>query len=114
MDGAYKDMKDYLEKKPKLPTAFFADNDMVALGAMKAMTEAGVQIPGQVSVIGFDDLPFCEIASPRLSTIRVSKQEMGQLAVKRLMEIINDSEGSKLKIQVCTQFVERESVRELL
>ncbi len=113
MDGAYKDMKDYLEKKPKLPTAFFADNDMVALGAMKAMTEAGVQIPEQVSVIGFDDLPFCEIASPRLSTIRVSKQEMGQLAVKRLMEIINDSEGSKLKIQVCTQFVERESVREL-
>ncbi len=114
MDGAYRDMRDYLASKPKLPTAFFADNDMVALGAMKAMTEAGIRIPEQVSVIGFDDLPFCEIASPRLSTIRVSKQEMGQIAVRRLMEIAQEPEGSKLKIQVCTQFVERDSVREIV
>ena len=113
MDGAYRDMRDYLASKPQLPTAFFADNDMVALGAMKAMTEAGIRIPEQVSIIGFDDLPFCEIASPRLSTIRVSKQEMGQIAVRRLMEIVQDAEGSKLKIQVCTQFVERDSVREI-
>ncbi len=113
MDGAYRDMKAYLETRPVLPTAFFADNDMIALGAMKAMTEAGIRIPEQVSVIGFDDLPFCEIASPRLSTIRVSKQEMGQVAVRRLMEIIREPEGSKLKIQVCTQFVERDSVREI-
>ena len=113
MDGAYRDMKAYLETKPALPTAFFADNDMIALGAMKAMTEAGIRIPEQVSVIGFDDLPFCEIAAPRLSTIRVSKQEMGQVAVRRLMEIIREPEGSKLKIQVCTQFVERDSVREI-
>lgn len=114
MDGAYRDMRDYLASKPQLPTAFFADNDMVALGAMKAMTEAGIRIPEQVSIIGFDDLPFCEIASPRLSTIRVSKQEMGQIAVRRLMEIVQDAEGSKLKIQVCTQFVERDSVREIV
>jgi LacI family transcriptional regulator len=66
-----------------------------------------------VSIIGFDDLPFCEIVSPRLSTIRVSKQEMGQVAVRRVMEIAQDPEGSKLKIQLCTQFVERDSVRKI-
>ncbi len=110
MDGAYKDMKKYLEQNPTLPTAYFADNDMVALGAMKAMTETGIKIPEQVSIIGFDDLPFCEIASPRLSTIRVSKQEMGQLAVRRIMEIAGDVGESNLKIQVCTQFIERDSV----
>jgi LacI family transcriptional regulator len=113
MDGAYRDMKKYLADAPVLPTAFFADNDMVALGAMKAMEEAGIRIPDQVSIIGFDDLPFCEIVSPRLSTIRVSKQEMGQVAVRRVMEIAQDPEGSKLKIQLCTQFVERDSVRKI-
>ena len=110
MDGAYKDMQEFLKKKPILPTAYFADNDMVALGAMKALTEEGIKIPEQISIIGFDDLPFCEIASPRLSTIRVSKQEMGRLAVKRLMQIVNGDEESKLKMQVCTQFIERDSV----
>lgn len=113
MDGAYRDMKKYLANHPKLATAYFADNDMIALGAMKAMTECGIRIPEDVSIIGFDDLPFCEISSPRLTTIRVSKQEMGQLAVKRIQEIIQNAGGSNLKIQVCTQFVERDSVREL-
>ncbi len=112
MDGAYRNMKDYLAKDPKLPTAYFADNDMIALGAMKAMTECGIKIPQDVSIIGFDDLPFCEISYPRLTTIRVSKQEMGQLAVKRMTEIMKNADGSNLKIQVCTQFVERDSVRE--
>lgn len=46
IDGAYEDMKQYLSKKAKLPTAFFSDNDMIALGAMKAMAEFGIRIPG--------------------------------------------------------------------
>ena len=41
MDGAYKDMREYLEKRPKMPTAFFADNDMIALGCIKAFEEYG-------------------------------------------------------------------------
>jgi len=113
MDGAYKDMLEYLSKESDLPTAFFADNDMIALGAMKAMSEKGIRIPDDISIIGFDDLPFCEIASPRLTTIRVSKQEMGQVAVKRMKELITTGGESKLKIQVCTQFVERDSVKDL-
>ncbi|MDY3917606.1 MAG: substrate-binding domain-containing protein, partial [Candidatus Limivivens sp.] len=112
MDGAYNDMKEYLMKKPELPTAFFADNDMIALGAMKALTEAGFQIPEDVSVIGFDDLTFSSISSPGLTTLRVSKQDMGKAAVRRLRELI-DGEDSKLKIQICTQFIERGSVRDL-
>ena len=72
MDGAYRDMCEILKKKTPLPTAFFADNDMIALGAMKAMQEYGIKIPQDVSVIGFDDLPFCEIASPRLTSVITS------------------------------------------
>lgn len=113
MDGAYKDMLQYLNQKPKLPTAFFADNDMIALGAMKALIEKGYRIPEDVSLIGFDDLESSGISTPRLTTIRVFKQEMGQLAVRRLRDIIKDGNGIKSKTQVCTQFIERDSVKDL-
>ena len=113
MEGAYEDMKKVLKRQPKLPAAFFADNDMIALGAVKALQEYGYKVPEQVSIIGFDDLPFCEITTPRLTTIRVSKQEMGMTAVRRIHEMIKNPGRSKLKISVCTEFVERESVREI-
>lgn len=113
MNGAYKDMIEYLKTNPSLPTAYFADNDMVALGAMKALQEAGHRIPEDISIIGFDDLPFSEIASPRLTTLRVPKQEMGQAAVRRIIEMIHEKSNIKFKIQVCTSFVERDSVREI-
>jgi LacI family transcriptional regulator len=113
MDGAYRDMLHYLNLRPKLPTAFFADNDMIALGAMKALIEKGYRIPEDVSLIGFDDLESCEIVNPRLTTIRVFKQEMGQLAVRRLRDVIRDGNKIKTKIQVCTEFMERDSVKDL-
>lgn len=113
MNGAYKDMAEYLSKKPVLPTAFFADNDMIALGAMKALTEFGYHIPEDISIVGFDDLPFSEIASPRLTTIRVAKQEMGQVAAKRIIELIKKPSNENLKIQLCTSFVERDSVKDI-
>ncbi|MEG1847727.1 MAG: LacI family DNA-binding transcriptional regulator [Lachnospiraceae bacterium] len=113
MDGAYKDMITHLSRKPNLPTAFFSDNDMIALGAMKALQEFGYQIPEDISMIGFDDLPFCEIASPRLTSLRVPKQEMGRVAARRMAELIREGEDIKLKIQVCTEFIERDSVKDI-
>lgn len=113
MDGAYKDMKKYLSKGAKMPTAFFADNDMIALGCIKAFQEAGYRVPEDISVIGFDDLPFCEISSPRLTTIKVFKYEMGQIAVRRLIEVMKDGSKINTKTQVCTEFVERDSVIDL-
>lgn len=110
MDGAYQDMKEYLDTKPSMPTAFFADNDMIALGAMKAMREAGVKIPDEVSLVGFDDLPFSEISTPRLSSLRVPKQVMGEMAVRKILEITESHHGIKSKILVCPEFVERDSV----
>lgn len=113
MEGARRDMLAYLEKKPELPTAFFADDDMIALGAMKAMQERGIRIPEDISLIGFDDLPFCEIVSPRLTSLRVPKQELGQMAVRRLLDIAEEGIDTKTQIQVSTSFVERDSVRNL-
>lgn len=113
MDGAYRDMKGYLEKRAKMPTAFFADDDMIALGCIKAFQEFGYRVPEDISVIGFDDLPFCEISSPRLTTIKVYKYEMGQLAVRKVIELMKNHSQINTKIQVCTEFVERDSVADL-
>ncbi len=113
MEGAYTSMKAYLSGSPELPTAFFADNDMIALGAMKAMTECGIRIPEDVSIIGFDDLTYSAISSPPLTTLRVQKQEMGRVAVRRLRDMIRDKDDLKLKTQICTQFIERSSVKSM-
>ncbi len=111
MDGAYQDMGTYLSGAPKLATAYFADNDIIALGAVKALKQHGVKIPQDVSVIGFDDMPFCEISSPPLTTIRVFKHELGALAVKYLVDNIQQKNTVRVKIEVCTDFIERESVK---
>ena len=113
MDGAYRDMKAYLEKKPALPTAFVADNDIIALGCMKAFSEAGIQVPKDISVTGFDDVSFSSISNPPLTTVRVPKQEIGRAAVRRIRDKLASPETVPLKIQVCTEFIERDSVRRL-
>ena len=74
------------------------------------MAECGIRIPEDVSVVGFDDLPFAAISSPPLTTLRVPKQEIGRAAVRRLRDMIQDNNGNRQKVQVCTQFIERESV----
>lgn len=113
IESAYRDMMEHLERTRDLPTAFFADNDVIALGAMRALQEKGFRVPHDISIIGFDNIPFGEISSPRLTTIHVFKQEMGEIAVRRLSDQIKLGNKVKTKIQVCTEFVERESVRNL-
>lgn len=114
MNGAYQDMWNYLQGKPKLPTAFFADNDMIALGAMRALQEMGYRIPGDVSMVGFDDLPFCEISSPPLTTLQVPNREMGRMAVRRLAEMIEGiGSDAVTKTQVCPKVVYRNTVKKM-
>lgn len=114
LDGAYRDMKEFLSNhKRDLPTALFALNDIMALGAMKAMQEEGIKIPKQVSVIGFDDIPFSSLSNPNLTTMKVYTDEMGRLAIKRLCEKIENEDEVSLKIEIDTKLIERNSVTKL-
>jgi len=114
IEGSYRDMRSLLEGGGlDMPTAFFADNDIIAFGAMRALKEKGVKIPEDVSIVGFDDMPFCEITSPRLTTIKVFKQEMGSIAVKRLLQKMNGRESVVQKIEVATELITRESVKKV-
>ena len=89
LNDAYQDMLKYLEKNPVLPTAYFADNDMIALGAMKALQEKGYRIPEDVSIVGFDDLPISAYTSPSLTTIRQERLELGKCGYYALDSILN-------------------------
>jgi LacI family transcriptional regulator len=116
LDGAYNDMRKFLEVHSckDLPTALFAFNDIIALGAMKAMQEKGISIPKDVSVIGFDDIPFSSLSYPNMTTIKVHTEEMGSLAVRRLIDKINTEETEvPLKIEIDTKLVERNSVAKI-
>lgn len=112
LETAYEDMSAWLSKCPKekLPTAFFADNDILAVGALRALTERGIRVPQDVSLIGFDDLSFGTFSNPPLTTVHVLKHEIGEIAVRRLIGSIQNPKHYTCKTQVSTYFVERDSV----
>ncbi len=111
IDGAYQGVSTWLDAKPDLPTAFFADNDIIAFGAMKAIKEHDLKIPEDISIIGFDDLPYCEIIDPPLTTIKVFKHSLGKLAVDRLLARMEDQVSEVVRIEVATELVTRKSVK---
>ena len=109
-EGAYEDMKGLLAAGERPVSCYFADNDLIAIGAMKALTEAGYRIPEDISIVGFDDLPSCEFISPPLTTIMVPKFFMGETAADRIIQLIEVKNQQPLKIEVFTQLVRRKSV----
>lgn len=109
LDNAFRDMETYINENRAMPTAFFADNDVIAIGAMKALIKHGYKIPEDISVIGFGNLPFCRISSPELTTISVNQRFMGKAAVVRIFQKITMSNAAIIKINVCNTFIERGS-----
>lgn len=116
LDGSYRDVKKYLEQNQgkELPTALFAFNDIMALGAIRAMQEQGINVPKDISIIGFDDIPFSSLSNPNMTTVKVYTEEMGSIAVRRLVDKIdNEDKEVPLKIEIDTKLIERNSVAKL-
>lgn len=95
-----------------MPTAIFAANDMLAIGAMRAVFELGLSIPHDISVVGFDDISMAQHTIPQLTTVRIQKHEMGMMAAKRLLELIDEPEAKPIKVIVGVELVVRDSVAE--
>jgi DNA-binding LacI/PurR family transcriptional regulator len=111
LEGAYNDMKRILnERITPIPTAFFATNDIIAIGVSRALKQANFKLPEDISLVGMDDMPMCLVVSPTLSTISVSKTELGVLAVNRLIQLQSDRSGSILRILTTVKLIERNSV----
>lgn len=116
LDGSYSDMCKWLDSHKKvLPTAFFAANDILAVGVVRAMQERNIRIPQDVSIIGMDDMQICLITNPQLSTIKVPRTDMAKVAVRRLLEISEeDAPKSILKTEVGVTLIDRQSVMKLV
>ncbi|NMB45727.1 MAG: GntR family transcriptional regulator [Firmicutes bacterium] len=101
-------MTQLLETQPA-PTAIFAASDLLALGACDAAHAARIQIPEELSIMGFDDIDMAAQAKPALSTILVRKMEMGQLAARLILEQLSGKRNYPIKVVVPTQIIERNS-----
>jgi DNA-binding LacI/PurR family transcriptional regulator len=113
-ESAYEDMNRYLDEDPYLPSAYFADNDIIAISCIRALKEHGVRVPEDISVIGFDDVSTAVIADPPLTTMAVPKTNMGAIAVRRLVEHVKgETDGEVVRISVLPEIVQRQSVLSL-
>jgi LacI family transcriptional regulator len=76
----------------RLPTAILAYNDLVAIGAIRAILDHGFMVPDDISVIGFDDLDLAQYSAPRLSTVSVSRRQMALQAIRMLIDTIESGQ----------------------
>ncbi len=93
----------------EFPTAIFALNDELAIGALKAVRVMGLNIPGDISVAGFDDIEMAKYTTPSLTTVKIFKGEMGRLTGNRLSELIKNNNSKAIKTIVSGELIFRES-----
>ncbi|TAM69394.1 MAG: LacI family transcriptional regulator [Microbacteriaceae bacterium] len=92
------------------PTAIFAANDRMALGAMAAVADRGLSVPEDVALVGFDDVPMSGFLRPSLTTVSVAAQELGVRAMEVLVkEIDGTSRPGRRRVRVATRLVVRDS-----
>jgi DNA-binding LacI/PurR family transcriptional regulator len=94
---------------PKPPTAVLTSNDLTAIGALGAITHAGLRVPDDISVVGFDDIELSQFTQPPLTTIRLSRDELGRKAFDALYETVEGQQRSGHEIKVSTSLVLRKS-----
>ena len=91
------------------PTAIFAISDKTALGAMDALKEAGLTLPDDMALVGFDDVSESALVTPSLSTVRLPAHAMGETAVRRLVELMEGAESAPSKTVLYTDLIIRQS-----
>ena len=111
VDGAYADMIELINNKEPLANCYFADNDEIAIGAMRAFKEKGYKIPEDISIVGFDNMSYSLYVDPPLTTVNVPKSYMGKIAANRLIEIMNEEFHYTTKIEINTNLIVRKSIK---
>lgn len=89
----------------------FCGNDMIAIGAIKALNEKGISVPGKVGVMGFDDIYMATVVTPNLTTVRQPNYQMGYKAAEMLIELIKHPETKMTDVVLTTKLVIRESTK---
>jgi LacI family transcriptional regulator len=108
-EGGYKGTRELLRLSPR-PTAIFAANDLMAIGAMQALREEGVSVPDEMAVVGFDDIPAAALVHPALTTIDQIPHKLGQTCAELLLQRLNKTRsGPGIWVGLPFQLVVRES-----
>jgi LacI family transcriptional regulator len=107
-EGGHRAMRRLLQAAP-LPTGVFVASDTMALGALRAVREAGLSVPRDISLVGYDDLPGSAFAEPPLTTMRQPIAELGAAAVRLLVEQIERGTPSTARADLSATLVVRES-----
>ena len=98
-----------LLREPDHPTAFFCTNDTIAAGAMKAVFRAGLKMPEDIAIVGFDDSYISRVVAPELTTVKIDVDLMGRLAAQRLFDLIDGNEVTENQIEIPTELIVRET-----
>lgn len=107
---AFEAMKAYLARNRRsLPTAVLAVNDEAAIGALRAVREAGLRVPRDMSVAGFDDIAWAAHAVPPLTTVRIPREEMGRMAARTLLARIEGGPAAPALTAIPTELMVRDS-----
>ena len=112
-NGGYEATRDLLDLAEP-PTAIFAGNDLSAFGAIELIRSRDLSIPGDISIIGFDDLPQAATTHPALTTVRQPLRQMGRIAAQMLLEYIQNPQQSPASVVLETQLVTRASCAPIL
>ncbi|MGQ9557031.1 MAG: LacI family DNA-binding transcriptional regulator [Desulfurispora sp.] len=108
-ESGYSNALELLKLSPR-PTAIFAANDILALGVLQAAADMNLRVPGDLAVVGFDDIPFASYAEVSLTTVAQPKYAMGEMAAKILIEEIKEGPSrEKKKIILQPELVVRRS-----
>jgi LacI family transcriptional regulator len=100
-EGGFTASRELLDLEER-PTAIFAGSDQQAMGAYEAARQADLQVPRDLSVVGFDDLPLCQWLSPPLTTVRQPLEEMGRLAARALFQQLDGEPLVSPRIELAT------------
>ncbi len=108
-EEGYAAAKKFLEKD-NFPNAAFCASDLIAMGFIKCLRDNGLNVPSDVSVIGFDDISFSKYFEPSLSTLKQDKAALGEIAAKKLLDLIDENSEDNTRItKVPVEFVKRDS-----
>jgi DNA-binding LacI/PurR family transcriptional regulator len=108
IDSGYAAAKNLLNLAER-PTAIFAANDLMSLGAIYAIEDAGLNVPGDVAVVGYDNRNFTKIVKPRITTVSMPVIEMGGVAAELLLKQIAEGRKEEEEIKVKGQLIVRET-----
>jgi LacI family transcriptional regulator len=94
---------------PEPPSAIFASNDVMAMGAMDSIRHRGLRVPDDISIVGFDNIPQSAMVYPPLTTVQQPLEQMGRVATQMLLDMLGQSQFSGRQIDLPTELVQRAS-----